>query len=1052
MALHRPIRRRRHRLSGAILLCLLLCQVLRLVSEPADKISENQRNNFVSSWSSWPWTHGRQWLKTPRHCKEVDPLELLSQAEVRQTHAAVRAKCLDAIAAGNLPPGRELELISALDLGTVPWSLVPIKLKKQLGLPLQDMGIDSLALNLSVAVQAKDYPNGRSTVPLNRLTNFYFMVRSEGSPLRNLVKQLVVATNSSTTLPQHWQWSEAVHRQYTAEELVAWRMKARAQEEAVVVSKKTLKRWPHQVECLKKCRKFLQSRKKRNFFVQMATGTGKSLVMADLLAGLRACKRSCVIVPKLDLMEQLAQLLEETLAAPVARVGTGHPADFSAEVFVCVRNSAWQLANLTLDLLILDEAHHYEPEPNANVTPDVGVDNPTAGVHAWQVLSLNASKRIFFSATLLKNKPDFDFGLRPAIEAGIIKDYALGVPVLSEGDPRPGLIEVIQNLPLSRKILAFCNTVCEAKRFTKMLCDTGIPADHYNALTSTLQRKEILKNFQRSEGHGGLRVLVTVDVLSEGVDLPVADTCLFVAPRQGVRLQQCVGRVLRNHSGKVDALVIAPPVVQHSNGTLVEDEALVRLLRELARADRLFKTSIGAGNLTHNHPVGVLQGSSADLQGQELEEVASLLRVRIFRAVLELVRDRNPWEESFQELQAYKTEHGNVLVKQSHRTKDGYRLGIWVHSQRVAWQQGRLNPEKKHRLDQIGFVWCVHDKAKVWEETFQELQAYRAEHGHVLVPRKHRTENGCRLGIWVNTQRRAWQRGRLNPDRKHRLDQIGFVWRVHDNAKVWEESFPKLQAYRAEHGNVLVPQGHRTKDGYRLGMWVHSQRSDWHKGRLNPERKHRLDQIGFVWRVRDKAKVWEETFQELQAYRAEHGNVLVPQGHRTKHGYGLGLWVSRQRVAWHQGRLNPEKKHRLDQIGFVWRVHDNAKVWEETFQKLQAYRAEHGNVLVPRKHRTENGCRLGMWVHSQRSDWHKGRLNPERKHRLDQIGFVWRVRDKAKVWEETFQKLQAYRAEHGNVLVEKEGDSFLISGFGYLMASARKDTCYRSMSAAGSAP
>ena len=43
-----------------------------------------------------------------------------------------------------------------------------------------------------------------------------------------------------------------------------------------------------------------------------------------------------------------------------------------------------------------------------------------------------------------------------------------------------------------------------------------------------------------------------VDVLSEGVDLPAADTCLFVAPRRGIRLQQCVGRVLREHFDKVD--------------------------------------------------------------------------------------------------------------------------------------------------------------------------------------------------------------------------------------------------------------------------------------------------------------------------------------------------------------------------------------------------------------------------------------------------------------------------------------------------------------------
>ena len=61
---------------------------------------------------------------------------------------------------------RTQELISALDLHTVPWSQVPRRLKQRLSLPLEDRGIDSLALNLTVAVQAKDYSN--SVVPLNR--------------------------------------------------------------------------------------------------------------------------------------------------------------------------------------------------------------------------------------------------------------------------------------------------------------------------------------------------------------------------------------------------------------------------------------------------------------------------------------------------------------------------------------------------------------------------------------------------------------------------------------------------------------------------------------------------------------------------------------------------------------------------------------------------------------------------------------------------------------------------------------------------------------------
>ena len=75
----------------------------------------------------------------------------------------------------------------------------------------------------------------------------------------------------------------------------------------------------------------------------------------------------------------------------------------------------------------------------------------------------------------------------------------------------------------------------------------------------------------------------------------MADTCLFVAPRQGIRLHQCVGRVLRQHAQKVDALIVAPPIVRDDENNLEEDVQLVRLMGELAKADALLEASPQAG-------------------------------------------------------------------------------------------------------------------------------------------------------------------------------------------------------------------------------------------------------------------------------------------------------------------------------------------------------------------------------------------------------------------------------------------------------------------------
>ena len=153
---------------------------------------------------------------------------------------------------------------------------------------------------------------------------------------------------------------------------------------------------------------------------------------------------------------------------------------------------------------------------------------------------------------------------------------------------------------------------------------------------------------------------------------------------------------------------------------------------------------------------------------------------------------------------------------------------------------------------------------------------------------------------------------------------------------------------------------------------------------MSPDRRQRLDALGFVWDP--FADQWEEGFGYLERYRKANGDCLVPlRYHDSASGYGLGHWVQVQRMT--QDTMLPERRQRLGALGFVWNV--LTAQWEEGFHALQLFHQREGHCLVPYSHR-DQGYGLGQWVFRQRAAQDK--LSPDRRQRLDALGFVWKVR------------------------------------------------------------
>jgi predicted helicase len=261
-----------------------------------------------------------------------------------------------------------------------------------------------------------------------------------------------------------------------------------------------------------------------------------------------------------------------------------------------------------------------------------------------------------------------------------------------------------------------------------------------------------------------------------------------------------------------------------------------------------------------------------------------------------------------------------------------------------------------------------------WDEWYGMLKAYKQREGHCRVPDLHREQN-YRLGRWVANQRK--KEGTLSPDRRQRLDALRFEWDV--LTAQWEEGFRALQSFHKREGHCRVPKTHCER-GYRLRSWVRAQRVN--KDTLSPERRQRLNVLGFVWDAH--ASQWEEGFRALQSFQQREGHCRVPDLHRER-DYRLREWVHRQRVS--KDIMSPERHQRLDALGFEWDV--LTAQWEEGFGALQSFHQREGHCRVPKRHR-EHDYLLGQWVANQRTA--QDTMSSDRHQRLDALGYVWKVR------------------------------------------------------------
>ncbi|MBF9127479.1 DUF3427 domain-containing protein [Plantactinospora sp. S1510] len=329
----------------------------------------------------------------------------------------------------------------------------------------------------------------------------------------------------------------------------------------------------------------------RNLIV-MATGTGKTVVAALDYRDLRRDRS----VNSLLFVAHQEQILRQSRSVfrQVLRDGSFGEVLVSGEkpqewrhVFASVQ-SLHRLADEDLpperfDMVIVDEFHHAEARTYARLlerlqprellgltaTPDRadGGDvrrwfggRTAVELHLWEALERQLLAPFQY------------FGLHDDVDLATLRwrrgqgyDLSELSNLYTGNDARVSkILQAIRDKVdvANMRALGFCVSVAHAEFMAERFAGSGVPSAAVTSRVDPADRRRLLDQFRRGE----LRVLFTVDLFNEGVDLPMVDTILLLRPTESatIFLQQ-LGRGLRLDYGKACLTVLDFIGGQHAN-------------------------------------------------------------------------------------------------------------------------------------------------------------------------------------------------------------------------------------------------------------------------------------------------------------------------------------------------------------------------------------------------------------------------------------------------------------------------------------------------------
>ena len=287
--------------------------------------------------------------------------------------------------------------------------------------------------------------------------------------------------------------------------------------------------------------------------VRAIMGAGKSLLLAELCACADLAPGELIVVtcPTELLVRQLHADIAQRCMKADRRVGIYYgKAKKPATVTICCAPSAAALAERIkghpVALWLADEAHRTECE---SLLEAKKLLNPRhiIGCTATPFRAEEAQTLSLFESQI------YEYGAGRAQADGVVVPWK----IVSWNGASSGIdqacLEMLKSVDGPGLVNA--SSINDAEAFAKLLILNGLTAAAIHSRLGGRHQDQIIEHLKR----GHYRCLVHVNMLSEGANYPwLRWLCLRREVGSRVRFQQEIGRALRSHPGKTEAIFLDP--------------------------------------------------------------------------------------------------------------------------------------------------------------------------------------------------------------------------------------------------------------------------------------------------------------------------------------------------------------------------------------------------------------------------------------------------------------------------------------------------------------